>query len=231
MASPRFRQIRDRLPSLWRPEEGDDKSLLARTLLAMADLLERLNGEAADVMQAHWFPYADRALFSPFYRRLLEVQKKPLPKPGDPDLKDFPYVADLARLGALLPVLPWGGPPAQRETVEEYRKRIADTMKLYRNGLGTVNALAEMVLAQLPDDPDQPFTVEEFPALPVPPKQAATRGAPEGVLGPLMRWQLENPGLGPAAPTVYVQGSSEVTGPLIEPLRGGRRTDPPGDRL
>lgn len=228
MASPRFRQIRDRLPSLWRPEEGDDKSLLARTLLAMADLLERLNGEASDVMQAHWFPYADRALFSPFYRRLREVQKKPLPKLGDPDLKDFPYIADLARLGALLPVLPWGGPPAQREKVEQYRKRIARTVGLYRNGLGTVNALAEMVLAQLPDDPDQPFTVEEFPSLPVPPRQAATRGAPEGVLGPLMRWQLENAGdrgLGSAAPTVYVQGMKEegagVAGPLIELYAAG----------
>jgi hypothetical protein len=160
--SPRFRHIRDRLPSLWRPEAGDT-SLLTRSLLAVADLLERWNGEASGVMQAHWFPYADQALFSPFFRRLQEVQKKPLPKPGDGELKEFPYVSDLARLGALLPVLPWGGPPAQREKVEQYRGRIARTVALYRNGLGTVNALEQMVLAQLPDDPDQPFTVEEFP--------------------------------------------------------------------
>ena len=223
MASPRFQQIRDRLPSLWRPEAGDT-SLLTRYLLAVADLLERLNGEASGVMQAHWFPYADQELFSPFFRRLREVEREE----QDQDQEKVSYIADLARLGAILPVLPWGGPPAQREKVEQYRDRIAHTVDLYRNGLGTVNALAEMVLAQLPDDPDQPFTVEEFPALPVSPRQAATRGAPEGVLGPLMRWQLDNAGdtgLGPAAPTVYVQGmkdgDSGVAGPLIELYSAG----------
>jgi len=229
MASSRFRKIRDRLPSLYRPEAGDT-SLLTRYLLAAADVLEELNGEAAGVMQAHWFPYADQALHSPFFRRGLELEKKPVPKPDDPELERFPYVRDLARLGSLLSILPWGGPPAQRETVEQYRRRIADTVTLYRDGLGTRAALARMVRAQLPDTlgqpsglRDQPFTVEEFPPVPVSPLQASTRGAPGGVLGPLMRWALDNAGFEGAALAVYIQGmeplADEVAAterPLIE---------------
>jgi hypothetical protein len=236
MPSPRFRQIRDRLPSLYRPEEGDE-SLLVSYLLAAADLLDDLNGEATGVMQAHWFPAADRALLSPFFRRGRELEKQPMPPLGDPELERFPHIGDLARLGSLLGVLPWGGPPAQRETVELYRRRIADTVAIYREGLGTPAALARMVRVQLPDDltrppgqRERPFLVEEFPSILVPPRPATSRGAPDGVVGPLMRWPLDNAGIGPAAPTVYIQGVAPEAGkiaaterPVLELYAAGSR--------
>ena len=45
------------------------RSLLTQQLLAVAGVLDRLNREAGDVMQSHWFDYADRAVNNPFFLR------------------------------------------------------------------------------------------------------------------------------------------------------------------
>jgi hypothetical protein len=208
----RFEQMRDRLPTLYRPEDGDT-DLLSQTLRAVGNVLEELNREATDAMQAHWFEYADSALYSPYFIRSRQLEALPFPALDDPVLDEFPYVYDLARLVALLALPPWREPPVLRETVEEYRKRIRRIVALYRNGLGTPGALRRMVEAQLPvdleglpEEQDRPFFLEEFAPL-VKRSQAITApGDPVDMVGPLMRWTLENDGLGTALPTVYIQG-------------------------
>jgi hypothetical protein len=214
----RFEQIRDRLPVLYRPEEGDD-GLLSQTLQAVAEELEELNREASDALQSHWFGYADSALYSPFFIRSRELAGLPFPAYGDPVLDEFPYVHDLARLAALLALPPWLEPPLLRETVEEYRKRIVRIVALYRDGLGTPVALRRMIEAQLPpesegqpEERDRAFFVEEFAPLVKRSRQITTPGEPLDMVGPLMRWTLENDGLAPVVPTLYVQG--------VEPLEG-----------
>ena len=166
----RFEQIRDRLPTLYRPE--DDDGLLTLTLRAVADVTEELNREAGDVLQAHWFEYADGALYDPYFNRSRQLTGLPPPALDDPALEKFPYVHDLARLASLLALPPWQDPPALRETVEEYRKRIGRIVKLYSNGLGTPGAMRRMIEAQLPVDlgaaeaeEDRPFWLEEFAPL------------------------------------------------------------------
>jgi hypothetical protein len=91
----RFEQMRDRLPTLYRPEEDDD-GLLSLMLRAVAEELEELNREAGDALQAHWFAYADSALYSPFFIRDRQLAGLPFPAFGDPVLEEFPYVHDLA---------------------------------------------------------------------------------------------------------------------------------------
>ena len=107
----RFEQMRDRLPTLYRPEEDDD-GLLSLMLRAVAEELEELNREASDALQAHWFGYADSALYSPFFIRSRQLAGLPFPAYGDPVLDEFPYVHDLARLASLLALPPWREPPA-----------------------------------------------------------------------------------------------------------------------
>src|SRR6202008_1850084 len=55
-------------------------SLLLRTA---SESVDRLDREAAEVMQAHWQPHADRALLSPFWHRTRELQKLVVPRPTD----------------------------------------------------------------------------------------------------------------------------------------------------
>src|SRR5690242_11094051 len=98
---PRFENMRDRLPSLYRPEEGDT-SLLTQYLGAIARVLEGMNREATEVMQSHWFDYADYALYDPVFIRSRQLQKLPPPSLGDPALLQNPYIADLAHLASLL---------------------------------------------------------------------------------------------------------------------------------
>jgi hypothetical protein len=225
----RFEQMRDRLPSLYRPEEGDD-GLLTLVLRAVAEELEELNREAGDALQAHWFAYADSALYNPFFIRDRQLAGLPFPAFGDPVLDEFPYVHDLARLASLLALPPWRDPPALRETVEEYRKRIGRIVALYRDGLGTPVALRRMIEAQLPvdlegppEEQDRPFLLEEFAPVVERSQQITTPGEPLDMVGPLMRWTLENDGLAAVVPTLCVQGvepeEGEVaatTGPLVE---------------
>lgn len=225
----RFEQMRDRLPTLYRPEE-DDEGLLSLTLRAVAEELEELNREASDALQSHWFGYADSALYSPYFIRSRQLAGLPFPAFGDPALDEFPYVHDLARLAALLALPSWREPPALRETVEEYRQRIGRIVALYRNGLGTPGALRRMIEAQLPvdlegppEEQDRPFWLEEFAPLVRRSQAITTPGEPLDMVGPLMRWTLENDGLAAVVPTLYVQGVEPEEGevaatkdPLVE---------------
>lgn len=237
----RFEQMRDRLPTLYRPEEDDD-GLLSLLLWAVAEELEELNREAGDALQAHWFAYADSALYSPFFIRSRQLEELPFPAYGDPVLNEFPYVHDLTRLASLLALTPWRDPPALRETVEEYRKMIGRIVALYRDGLGTPVALRRMIEAQLPvdlegppEEQDRPFLLEEFAPLVKRSQQITTPGEPLDMVGPLMRWTLENDGLAAVVPTLYVQGveaeEGEVaatTDPLVEISHGNAGLPPLG---
>jgi hypothetical protein len=146
---------------------------------------------------------------------------------------DLPWVRDLARLGALVPLVPWREPPALRETVESFRLRLARMVALYRNGLGTVGALRTVVEATLPVDieapaerRDRPFSIEEFAPLALSVEAAPTNGPPDGLVGPLMRWAVTSAGLTPAAPTLYITGLAAGEGiaaterPMIERFAG-----------
>ena len=227
------------------------RSLLGLQLLAVAGVLERLNREAGDVMQSHWFAYADRALNSPFFLRSLALQGLGMPAPGDQPVRHFPYIDDLGRLASLLALPPWqepivqdGGAEATSETVETYRQRIGRIVALYRNGLGTVEAMRRMTEAQLPvaidaipEQQDRPFSIEEYAALTTATVAVQLPGQPAGCVGPLMHWPLLNDGFLPAAPTVYIQSPSEeelaqvdadgdpvfaaTVKPLLELYRGG----------
>lgn len=232
----RFEQIRDRLHSLYRPEDGDT-GLLTQFIRAVADALARVDLSATLVLQSHWYAYADRALYSPFFLRGRQLQdpQAPLPLAGDPELAQFPYIRDLARIAALLSVPPWEEPPALRELVEAYRLRISRIVALYRNGLGTLDALRRMIEAQLPVDlaapaplRDRPFWLEEHAPLGRATLAVQARGEPLDMVGPLMRWTLLNDGLRPVAPTLYIQGVEPQPGevdataqPVIELYQAG----------
>lgn len=225
--------IRNRLPSLYRPEPGDT-TLLNLLLGSFGAALDELNAESRQVMGAHWVRYADRALYDPFFlRQRVEGALPPpdLTKPADRLAVDtFPYLYDLARLASLLGVSPWREPPDQRESVEAFRRRLARLVALYRNGVSTVDALRSMVELQLPVDltaplatQDRPFAIEEAAAR-VPHALAVQMpGEPLSLVGPLMRWAIENEGLTPVAPTLYIGGVTPQAGlidatinPIIE---------------
>ncbi len=252
---PSFDRIRKRLPSLYQPDDND-RSLLTAWLRSVSAVLDQMQLESTQVMQAHWFRYADLATYDAWFlrSRALSRPPKPFPLPGDPELRAFPYVDDLARLGALVPVAPWEQPPQLRDLVEDYRERIARVVDVFRNGIGTVGALRRMVEAQLPanvgappERRDRPFWIEEFaPSQPVV-YPAPTRGEPLQLVGPLMRWTIDNDSLASAAPSVYVQGLAAGPGvdatvnPVIELYQAGGAkprvglayadTVPPGETL
>jgi hypothetical protein len=236
------------------------RSLLDLHLRSVAGVLERLNREATDVMQAHWFRFADRAPYNPYFLRSRALQHLGLPGAADPDVLRFPYIEDLGRLASLVSVTPWQEDAS--ETVETYRQRIARIVALYRNGLGTVDALRSMTEAQLPVDidapperRDRPFHVEEFAALATVELPVQPPGQPHDVVGPLMHWPVWNDGIAASAVTAQVQSPSEAelaqvdadgdalfaatVAPVLELYRGGvlrvglayRDTVPPGQTL
>lgn len=314
-------------------------SKLALFLHAAAAALETLNREASDVLQSHWFAFADRAVYSPYYIRGRQLRGLPPPRsttaplqdpavlivalqaaadplaqfiraqlssamqqavdayePGtvppqtlvaaltdtlntlvedetlyleerfahvalSPDVMrllgqdlqggelvrrnwmlleeaypraivrshlDFPYIHDLGRLAALLGLPPWREPPLLRERVEPYRERIRRIVRLYQNGVGTLDALRSMVEAQLPIDfhlpaeqHDRPFWLEEFAPRIRHTQAIQARGEPLDMVGPMMRWTLTNDGLTSAPPTIYIQGVTpqpELIDPTAQPL-------------
>jgi hypothetical protein len=198
------------------------RELVTGVLLTVAAALDRLNDEAAEVMQAHWYRYADSGRFSPYVlrarARAAAPDPAPVPAPSDPDVAGFPYIADLGRLASLLSLPPWRAQSA--ETVETYRERIGRIVSLYRNGLGTLDALRRMTEAQLPVDAtapperrDRPFAVEDLAALVTTRLPVLMPGEPDSVVGPLMHWRTQGDTLEPAPPTAYVQaptGSERV---------------------
>ncbi len=145
---------------------------------------------------------------------------------------DHAYLADLARLGALVGLAPRTQPASLRETVEAFRLRLARVVAVYRHGLGTLPALRGMVEALLPvalerppEERDRPFLLELQPDLGGLTSAAPTLGEPDRVVGPLMRWQLVHQGVRAVQPTLYIQGVAPVPGqidatetPLIERL-------------
>ncbi|MBI5015291.1 MAG: hypothetical protein HZB55_07335 [Deltaproteobacteria bacterium] len=212
--------------------------LLSLLLRAAADAFDEADEEAGLVLRSHWFRYADGGVTSPWLRRartLAGPPTPPVPVAADEDVLEFPYVADLARQGSLLGLLPWRDPLSQREAVEPYRLRIARIVALYREGLGTLGALRNMTEALLSKDRDlpeadqeRPFAVEEFTPLGGRVAPGTTRGAPDGLLGPLMRWSVTSEGFDPEPGTLYVEGVAPVAGvteatagPLVELFSAG----------
>lgn len=207
--------------------------LLSLFLQSIGDVLEEVNREAGEVMQSHWYEYADRALFSFFYARTRQLLGLPSPSPVKAEdrlaLRQFPYVGDLGQLGALLPVLPWQTPPALRELAEDYRDRLAEFVELYKNGLGTLDTLRRMIEVQLPAlgageaRVVRPFWVEEYTPLASEIVPVVADGEPTDMVGPLMRWRLTTGALEDVPPTVYVEGVAPhgdlvdaTVNPLIE---------------
>lgn len=212
--------IRNRLPSLYRPEPADT-TLLSLILGSMGMALDELNAQSGQVMQAHWVRYADRALYDPFLlcqRAAVGLPPPDLTKPADRQMVDtFPYLSDLARLASLLGVTPWREPPAARESVEAFRQRLVRLVALYRNGLSTVDALRSMVELQLPVDltappaqQDRPFAIEEYAARLPHTVAVQMPGEPLTLVGPLMRWLIENEGVAPVPPTLYIGGVTPI---------------------
>lgn len=244
--SPVFDALREHLPSLYRPD-AEDTDLFSLFLRSTAEVIEAGGIDATTVLQAHWFEYADFALYHPYAARFraLSIPPVPTPHPRDPSLQSFPYVHDLARLTALLALPPWQNPPELREWVEAYRRRIARIVALYRNGLGTLDALRSMVEAQLPpaapaptveetpeeraarlENEDRAFSLEEYAPLVHHLTAVTAAGPPLELVGPLMRWTIANDGVAPAAPTLYIEGQTAVSGqvdatlnPVIELYR------------
>jgi hypothetical protein len=221
-----FHNIRDHLPTLYRPEDRDT-SLLAIFLRTIGQLLDEVSRDAGEVMQAHWFTYADRAEFDRYYNRNRQMQAlQPVNLPVEVDsalLWEFPLVHDLARLGALLSLPPRREPVLLKDRVEQYRKKLVEFVELYRNGLGTVEALRRIVALELPDESEaeagqMPFTVEEFVPVFTSRSQIEARGEPTDMVGPLMRWSMVNDGFCAVLPTVYIQGTQPVTGE-VDPTR------------
>jgi hypothetical protein len=224
------------LPSLYRPED-DDTSLLAVWLRTVGSALDRIQQESNDVLQSHWLRYADQAMFNAWFLRTRALGRppKPFPRPDDSDLRLFPYIDDLARLGALVSISPWEQPPQLRDLVEDYRLRISRIVEVFRNGLGTMATLRRMVVAQLPvnqgappERRDRPFWLEEFAPSVKRTYPAPTRGEPMEMVGPLMRWSVDNDSFAAAPLTVYIEGVAPVangvdatTNPLVELYQAG----------
>lgn len=218
--------------------------LLSRFLGAIGSRLDQADVDASVVLQSHWFKFADSGLFSPYAARLRQLADppEPAPHPSDPELDLFPYVRDLARLGALLAFPPIRDPAHLRETVEPYRDRIRRMVALYRDGLGTLDALRRIIEAQLPpqiivsadeetpeersqrlEQQDRAFSLEEYPRQPASLVAVTMPATHPEMVGPLMRWQLTNNGIKATAPTIYIQGVTpvpddvdETRDPLIE---------------
>jgi hypothetical protein len=232
---PSLADVCDRLPSLYRPAH-DDRGFLVQLLRAAVRELEAMDRDAGDVMYTHWLPYADSALYSRWF--LADRLARGLPPPDRSDPKDadelelFPYVRDLARLAALLTLPPWQelvssatGAPPERETAEAYRLRIRRIVRLYRNGLGTTDAVRAIVEAQLPVDFEVPpeqrdrgFSLEEFAPVTASAVDVTVRGIPADVVWPLTRFEVENAALSPAALTILVHGVEPEEG-VIDPTK------------
>lgn len=212
-------RLRDLLPSLWRPEpDAPADDLLAGLLRAGGRVIDTASTEAGDVMQSRLFRFADSALVAPYAGRFrVKAGQKPL-LPGDPEVDLYPYLDDLARLASLLGLTPWAEPLDARETVEEFRRRVARMVALWKGGLATMAALRGITLASLPvlDRMASPglqergFTVEERAGTVAVTQLAAPRGAPEGLVGPLMRWKIDSLAVEPTAPAIFIEGQAAV---------------------
>jgi hypothetical protein len=241
---PSAPRILERLPSLYRPEPGfDDDDLMLQLVDAIGDVLDQLSQSSAEIMQSHWYDYADSAIFSRWVGRSRALNGAGALTRNDPAIDEFPYLFDLPRIAALVTLSPWREPLRDRERVEAFRTRMRRIVRLHKNGLGTVRALRTMTMAALPQvDADAPaglrersFTVEEFSGAGERRLAIAQAGIPDDLLGPLMRWRLDSQSLDAAPASVIIKGIAPLAGqtdptsqPIIErfdPATGtGRRS-------
>ena len=209
-----FDHLVDRLPSLWRPQP-DDATLLVQWLRAVGSSFDGAAADIQHVLRAHWFDTADAAAWAQHFsadRRERGLGALRIGNPADRrEALRYPYLRDLARLGALLDLPPWRDPASLREVVEEYRQRVGDVLEAYRHGLVTPAALRKLVDAALPERMDGPlaqqrgrFAIEEpvalrFATTPL----LATPSVDEGDrVAPLSRWSIDVPG----TPAFVLQG-------------------------
>lgn len=229
-----YSAICQRLPEIYRPEP-EDTDLLARFIRAVAALIDETDRESSLIMQSHWFRYADDPRFD-LYFSLFEKAAFPEGMPEDEKnraMKAFAIINDLARTGSLFRLHPWQSAGGETETVEQFRKRISMIIDIYREGLGTRQAVENITRAMLPcrDAPD--FRIEEFVLSTRRTETARTPGIPSDTVGPLMKWDIHNTGILPTVPTICMEGLKPVgnqesaTRPEIElfssPEQGGGR--------
>lgn len=223
------RRLAGLLPSLWRPEAGED-SLLTRLVAAVGAQLDDASAQVQHVLRAHYADTADAALTDAHYQRDRAARGLPpanVRAPRDQrELLTYAYVTDLARLASLLDLPPWTDPASLAETVEEYRGRLADVLDAYRLGLTTRAAIAALVEAALPEDMAAtaagrlwPFIIEEPVGIR---RRRDTVSVPQAgdLIPPLWRWQPQDAS---GAPTVLLTGvdtqdgvSGATVGPMVE---------------
>jgi hypothetical protein len=214
---PSAPRIIERLPSLYRPE-GHESDLATTLIRAVGASLDAISRESSEVMQAHWFDYADSAVLSSYLARFRQLDGKPPVTPWDPAVEAFGVFSDLPRIGALLDALPWREPLIGRELVEEYRRRLARLVALHRNGLGTIDALRLMTLIALPAMNreaapglrERPFSIEEFSPVRQVELAVQARGLPEGLVGPLMRWHIDTASRFASPVSLLIEGQAAV---------------------
>lgn len=227
---PAYDKLIEHLPTLWRPQPGDD-TLVAHWLAAIGSSFDGAAADIQHVLRAHWFDTADAAAWSQHLsadRRERGLGALRLGVVADQrEAQRYPYVRDLARLAALLDLPPWRDPASLREEVEEFRQRVGDVLAAYREGLVPPAALRRLVDAALPEDMAQPlagqrlmFALEEpvalrprvTPLVSMPAVQEGERVAP------LARWAVEGDG----APGFVLQGvaadalGAATVNPMVE---------------
>jgi hypothetical protein len=196
--------------------------------------LDEVSALSSEVLQAHWFNYADSALLNGFVLRTGQIEGSAPLRSGDPEVQQFPYLSDLPRIATLFDAGPWREPLSARERVEDFRTRLARLVALYRNGLGTLSALKSMTLLMLPlldrnataGLRERPFTVEEFSPTRTVLETVRARGQPLDLVGPLMRWQLTGSRFS-IPMTAIIQGVTPLAGAVDATLQPSlERFDP-----
>ena len=206
-----YSAICQRLPQLYRPEP-EDTDLLSCFIRAVAALIDETDRESTLIMQSHWFRYADDPRFD-LYFSLFEKAAFPEGMPEDEKsraLKAFAVINDLARIGSLFRLYPWQSAGGEAETVEQFRKRVSRIIAIYREGLGTRQAMENMTSAMLPAEDMPDFRIEEFVLSTRRTHAVHTSGNPSDRIGPLMRWDIHNTGVLPSVPTICIQGLKAV---------------------
>lgn len=213
-------RIRERLPSLWRPEPGG-ADLLSALIGVAGQALDQARVEAGDTMQAHWVRFADSALLSPHVAAFRREAGAPPLLPGAPEVAAHRFLNELARLAALHGLAPFTEPFDGREGVEDFRTRVLATVALWKEGVGTRAAVLGAARLALSGLPERAVQVEEFAPADVVSLPVATAGAPDGIVGPLMRWRVGSRAVLPTAPEIYIEGVAPVPGEVdatVDPL-------------
>lgn len=209
-----YSRIVNLLPSLIRPQPDVDDEFLAYFLKAVARQIDLAGADCAALLQTHWFKYSDFALFNEWFREYYKDKGVELPKSDSVEVKSFPYIGDLARMSALMSILPWPGASfTYDETVEGFRKRIAKIVNVFVNGPGTIPAMIGMTDALLPRTTDGDmrkwglsFTIEENPPINKVTKKVTQQGQYSQFVSPLSMWEIRNGGFAPAYPSLHITG-------------------------